>query len=741
MILLALPGFVQKTLLLPGTIKEVAMSLTKKMILLSVTGIIVIGLCSTFISLHNLKKRGQADIEAIQRTLMEEKKERLKDLVSNTFAILETKYKAAHDPVKVAAVYHNQLKSIVEVAYKAVESVYNRTGLSPAEKKQNAMNIVKAMRYNGKGYLWINDTFPRMVMHPIKPALDGKDLSSFKDPQGKKLFVEFVKVCRQKGEGTVDYLWPKPGFDKPVPKLSYVKLFKPWNWIIGTGVYLEAAEKQFKKDAMEAIGSLRFGRFGKDYFWINDINNQMVMHPIKPSLNGKDLSDMKDSNGKYFFREFVRVCKENGAGFVDYLWPKPDFDKPVPKLSYVKLFDKWGWIVGTGVYLDDVNQAIADKQADMQSELAKQLNWTIASMVAALLVVSVLVTIFSRQIAHGIVSASSMLKDIADGEGDLTRKLEVKSKDEIGEMAYWFNHFVDNVRNIIAQVKKKSNQLDDSSGDLAEIAEHMSGSADQTSAKASNVAQSADTMSSNTHSVAAAMEEAATNMGMVATAAEEMTSVINEIAENTEKASSITSEAVSQTGRASQQVAELGQAAQEIGKVIETITEISEQVNLLALNATIEAARAGDAGKGFAVVANEIKELARQTAEATGEIKQRVEGIQSSTEGTVTEIGNITEIVNQVNEIVSTIATAVEEQSVSTKEIASNVNQASEGIGEVNEKVSENSNTATAIADEIAEVTQAASEMANSSGQVNLRASELSDLARQLKEMVGRFSV
>ncbi len=717
------------------------MGITKKLILLSVTGIIALGLCTTLVSLYNLKKRSQADIEAIRHTMMEQKKERLKDLVSNTFAILETKYRAAHDPAKVAQAYRGQLKSIVEVAYKAIESIYRRPDLDTDRKKQAARQIVKAMRYNGKGYLWINDTYPRMVMHPIKPSLDGKDLSGFKDPRGKKLFVEFVRVCRQAGEGTVDYLWPKPGHDKPVHKLSYVKLFRPWNWIIGTGIYLEAAEEQFKKDAMKAIGSLRFGRSGQDYFWINDMNCRVIMHPIKPSLNGKDMSNLKDPNGKFFFREFIKVCKTDGEGYVDYLWPKPGYEKPVPKLSYVKLFDKWGWIVGTGVYLDDVNQAIAAKQTEMEADLVKQRNWIIATMVLILALVSSLVVLFSRQIAHGIVSTADMLKDIAEGEGDLTRKLDVKAKDEIGEMAHWFNRFVDNVRDIIAKVKEKAEQLDESSGDLAGIAEHMSAGAEQTSAKAGNVAQSAEIMSANTNSVAAAMEEAATNMGMVATAAEEMTSVINEIAENTEKASSITSEAVSQTGRASQQVAELGQAAQEIGKVIETITEISEQVNLLALNATIEAARAGDAGKGFAVVANEIKELARQTAEATGEIKQRVEGIQSSTEGTVTEIGNISEIVNQVNEIVSTIATAVEEQSVSTKEIANNVHQASEGIGEVNQKVSENSSTATSIADEIAEVTEAASEMADSSGQVNLRASELSDLSRQLKEMVGRFRV
>ena len=193
--------------------------------------------------------------------------------------------------------------------------------------------------------------------------------------------------------------------------------------------------------------------------------------------------------------------------------------------------------------------------------------------------------------------------------------------------------------------------------------------------------------------------------------------------------------------RASTQVAELGNAAREIGKVVETITEISEQVNLLALNATIEAARAGEAGKGFAVVANEIKELARQTAEASGEIKKKVDDIQASTQGTVTQISAITEVVNQVNEIVATIATAVEEQSATTREIATNVTQASGGIGEVTQKVSQNSQFSSSISEEITEVSHAAGEMANSSGQVNLRAGELAELSSALNELVGRFKV
>ncbi|MCP4449919.1 MAG: hypothetical protein GY809_00540, partial [Planctomycetes bacterium] len=196
-------------------------------------------------------------------------------------------------------------------------------------------------------------------------------------------------------------------------------------------------------------------------------------------------------------------------------------------------------------------------------------------------------------------------------------------------------------------------------------------------------------------------------------AAEEMTATITEIAQNAEKARGITTEAVGQTEHATAQVDELGISAKEIFTVVETITDISSQVNLLALNATIEAARAGEAGKGFAVVANEIKDLASQTADASNEIKERVAGIQTSTDGTITEISTITKVVTEINEIVSTIAAAVEEQSATTRDIAENVSQASMGISEVNENIAQGSVASQGVTQDVAEVTEAAGRIAD----------------------------
>ncbi len=327
------------------------------------------------------------------------------------------------------------------------------------------------------------------------------------------------------------------------------------------------------------------------------------------------------------------------------------------------------------------------------------------------------------------------------GTGDFTVKAGFNNNDELGEIGRNLDKMAANLKEMIAAIMNNADRLNSASSDLFSISSQMSDETDEVSNNAIAVAAAAEEMSSNMSSVATATEEASTNVTLVATASEEMSSVIGEIAQNTEKARAITSKAVSEAQSASDSVGDLGQAAQDIGKVTETITEISEQTNLLALNATIEAARAGDAGKGFAVVANEIKELARQTAEATGEIKNKVAGIQESTEGTVDQIKQITTVVNDIDEIVSTIATAVEEQSVTTKDIADNVVQASQGILEVTENVAQSSTVAGEIAMNIADVSQSSGEISNSSSQVKLSAEQLNKMAEQLKEKVMYFKV
>ncbi|MEA1867636.1 MAG: methyl-accepting chemotaxis protein [Thermodesulfobacteriota bacterium] len=492
---------------------------------------------------------------------------------------------------------------------------------------------------------------------------------------------------------------------------------------------VKAGDLSLKEAQEKASARLRGLRYQeKDYFWINDLGPTMVMHPFKPQLEGKNLSEVKDPNGKPLFLEFVDVCKQNGEGFVDYMWPKPGASEPVPKISYVKLYRPWGWIVGSGIYVDD-----------MQKQIAK-LRWTVVIVVFLCTVAALgLSFIIARKISGPVSKGVDFAEKVAGG--DLTGIFDIDQKDEIGILARALNKTVSNLGEIFKGIAANVETLTSSSSQLGSISQQMSSGAKQTAGRSNSVSVAAEEMSSNMNSVAAAVEEASTNVSMVAAATEEMTATINEIAQNSEKAHVVTDEAVSEADGVFEKVRELGAAAQEIGKVTETITEISEQTNLLALNATIEAARAGEAGKGFAVVANEIKDLAKQTASATLDIKTKIEGIQSSTGGTITSIEEISKIITEVNKIVSGIAGAVEEQSATTKEIANNVAQASQGIQEVTENVAQSSSVAAEIAKDISEVNQSANEMSNSSSQVNLSAGELGKLSEQLREIVAKFKV
>lgn len=345
----------------------------------------------------------------------------------------------------------------------------------------------------------------------------------------------------------------------------------------------------------------------------------------------------------------------------------------------------------------------------------------------------------ANSLAKPIVATTNMIKDIAEGEGDLTKRMTIESRDELGQLASWFNAFLDNLQNIIRDVASHATIVDGSSGRLLGIATELASNASATSEKAGNVASASTDMNQRMENISVTMEETTNNTGMVAAAVEEMAATISEIARNSERARGISEQAVTQAASASGKMDELGQAAGAISAVTETITEISEQTNLLALNATIEAARAGEAGKGFAVVANEIKELAKQTADATAEIKGKIEGVQGTTSDTVGEIENIASIINDINEIIATIATAIEEQSAATNEISNNVTQASQGIEDVNVHIGEGTTVIEEINSEVASVNTSAGEISDNSRDVEQNANELKKLANELNELIGRF--
>ncbi len=356
-----------------------------------------------------------------------------------------------------------------------------------------------------------------------------------------------------------------------------------------------------------------------------------------------------------------------------------------------------------------------------------------------LLLAGVLGMTLSAMVTRPVAKAVAFTQLIADG--DLTQQLDVRRKDEIGQMARALNQMVAKLSAILGEIIQNADRLNISSGDMAAVSKQLSTAAVDTSAKSAIVAAAAEEMSVNVQATAKTMEQSSANVTMVAASSEEMTVTIKEIAQNAERARSDSEGAVNKAKHASDQMNVLGSSAHKISRITETITEISDQTNLLALNATIEAARAGQAGRGFAVVANEIKELARQTALATIDIENQIDEMQEITTTAVNDIEQVTQLIVEIDSVINGIASAVEEQATASSEIAGNISLASQGIGEVNENVTESSIAVGEITREIAAINLQSAQVGDGSQQVQENAQELASLAGRLNQLAQQFKI
>jgi methyl-accepting chemotaxis protein len=388
---------------------------------------------------------------------------------------------------------------------------------------------------------------------------------------------------------------------------------------------------------------------------------------------------------------------------------------------------------------DKINKMLAKADSDRQEQSRRSYVLLAVSTFIACLIVIAVAWFISGKITRPIIKGLAFAQNMANG--DLTQSLDIQGKDEVGQLAKALNHMAESLRRMFGGIRNSAAALAGSSTQLRTTSDQMAKGAKDTTDQSSVVATAAENLSGNMRNMASATEQMTVNVKTVAAATEEMTASISEIAKNAEQASSVAGNAATIAQASNETIGQLGNAADEIGKVIQVIQDIAEQTNLLALNATIEAARAGDAGKGFAVVATEVKELAKQTAEATEDIRGKIEGIQSSTGLAIKAIGTISEVIQQVNEISRTIASAVEEQSITTKEIALNVTQTSQAAETVSEGVTQSAAASQEIMQNIAGVDQAAKQTAAGAAQTQTAGAELSKLAEELQTLVGQFQV
>ncbi|MEP4031513.1 cache domain-containing protein [Roseibium polysiphoniae] len=485
----------------------------------------------------------------------------------------------------------------------------------------------------------------------------------------------------------------------------------------------ELTREQAQTQARDVIRAIRYD--GSNYAFVFDEEGQRLVSSNK-ATEGNNAWDSKDKTGKFHVREMIETAKA-GGGVVSYMWNRKGEEALLPKASWAAPFQPWGWVVATGIYVDDVAAAFWSQALEL-----------LGFLLVGGLVVAFIATAAIRNMAGPLKTLTQSMKRLADGDTDIAID-GVNRGDEIGEMADAMETFVANAnaRRELESQHSERQELDiqrsrniqglSSNFDVkvSGLLETITASVESLQSASTSLNAGAQQTTSQSDAVKGAAASASANTETVAAAAEELAASVTEIGRQVSSSSEIASQAASQAAETNHRIQGLSAAAGKIGEVVTLIQAIAEQTNLLALNATIEAARAGEAGKGFAVVAAEVKELATQTSKATEEISSQISSIQGETSQAVDAIAAITDTVGKINDITSSITAAVEEQGAATQEIASNIQQAASGTQEVSAN--------------IAGVSEAAS-VTNEAADLVFNASRsLESEARELREQVGAF--
>jgi len=470
--------------------------------------------------------------------------------------------------------------------------------------------------------------------------------------------------------------------------------------------------EEAKNRAAAQIKGLRYN--GSEYFWINDLDARMVMHPVKPELDGRSMSDEKDSHGTYLFREFVRIAGESGSGYLSYQWPRPGNSAPVDKLAYVKLFKPWGWVVGSGLYVDDVNAEIA------------ALRWKLGGGILIFTLVTLVLAIsIGRSVTLPLDSIVLLLPAIA--AGDLTGRVSIAQNNELGKLADSINVMIAKLNEMVTGIKLTTDAISSTSNHLQNEAVRIAVNTEQTAEKTTIVAMASEEMSATSNEIARSCAHAAES----STKASDLAKTGNQLVQET--LDGIDRIAVRVRNSATT-VENLGQRSDQIGNIVNTIGDIADQTNLLALNAAIEAARAGENGRGFAVVADEVRALADRTAKATKEINTMIKIIQAETRDAVISMKQGVIEVEQGTIDAGRSGEALEE-------IACQIGEATSQVAQIATAAEQQCSIINEITNIIKDITSVIQETSSSSQQSATSASRITDFSDDLRRQVGQFNL
>ncbi len=464
----------------------------------------------------------------------------------------------------------------------------------------------------------------------------------------------------------------------------------------------------------------------KGYAWIADGKGTVIAHSNKDLITNKVnfIDNARTDESFVKLGEMVEQMIQGKTGNSIYLYKGSN-----------RMF-AYGPVEGT-----DWSIAVGTFEEDALAEMVHA-KWMILGVSIVVLLLGVIVTIpLSSAIVKPIMQTTAMLKDIAQGEGDLTKRLTITTHDEVGELVEWFNTFIEKVHGIITEIAENSRTLSASSHQVSATAETIAANTEEMTTQANSVAAASEESSSNIQSISASAEEMSASMNVVASAIEEMSAAIKEVSLSCQKESEIAEKATLEAEGTSAAMAELGKAANAVGSIVDVIQQIAAQTNLLALNATIEAASAGEAGKGFAVVANEVKELAKQTSTATEDIRKQVEEMQKNSGNAIDAIHSIGGTIQEINSISHSIVVSVEQQNGAIGEIAQNVAGVNEAAQDVTRNVTESATALDEVSRTILEVNSAATDTSRGIQEVGTSIDELAKLAAQLDGIVGQFKI